>query len=192
MSVSHRIDLSILSSSPRPFVSNILGSSTRSSLNSDDSLFALETTTQHQLELHRQLRILTNTRAPAEGLVHWTSTRVSLGSRPAFPPPADHQAIPPHEHLTHTSSPSIITVPQSVLHPAFAAESLLSPLILYLNPTPPPTPNPSSRSSPSLHKFHNTPRSVQRPSVPAPASFHKKPLVYIDDQFKISNSPRTH
>ena len=141
--VSQRTDLFIISLSPRTLVSDILGSSTRSSLHS--SLTTLCSLLKRSLNIILsfvvKFRTLTDTRAPAEGLVHWTSTRVSLSSRPAFPPPTDHQASPPHEHLTHTSSPSSITVPQSVLDPAFAAESLLSPLILYLNPTPSPTPN---------------------------------------------------
>lgn len=41
-------------------------------------------------------------------------------------------------------------------------------------------------------QIHNTPRSVQRPFPPAPASFHSNPLVYIDERIKISNQPKVH
>ncbi len=56
----------------------------------------------------------------------WQSSSVSSSS--------NHQAIPPYEHLTYTSSPSAITILQSVPRPAFAAE-ISRHHILYLHPT---------------------------------------------------------
>ena len=185
-----------LSSFPHPLVPSYPRSSGLSSTRpltttslTAGTLLALRSIAKYRLQLQLQSRNLTDIRDSTEGLVRWTSTQVSLGSRPAF-----RQAIPPHEHLIHTSSPSIITIPQSVLHPAFAAE-----VSRHRSSSPPiqHTTYPdslTSRSSPSLHKSHNTSRPVQRPPVPAPApaSFHWKSSVYIDDQFKISNQPRTH
>ena len=157
-------------------------------------LFELILITQYRSKISFifKSRSLIDTRGPAEGLVHHIHTRLPWQSSSVSPPTANHQAIHPHEHLTHTSSPSIITILQSVLHPAFATEvsrhrSSITSIQLTTYPD-----SLLSRSSPSLHKFHNTPRSVQPPSVPAPASFHWEPLVYIDDQIKISNQPRAH
>ena len=128
-------------------------------------LYALRSIYHPRNHPHIQTRRhLTDILGPTEGLVLWTSTQVSLGSRPAFHP---LQQIIKLSLLTNTS-PYLHTplrLPQSPYHSlSFILRLQLKSPVTASSTTVQYTTYPdslTSRSPPSLHKSYNTPRSFQ-------------------------------